>query len=136
VTAGGSFWLKNWAEMNSRSGANPHVGKYIGIYFAFGIGNAALVVLQTLILWIFCSIEVSLPSQTTVPLPREARRGCTKVLVRSRTCMKTRHLLAWTDLVDVQGSLADLAVPIVTDSWYRLRESYMKGWLTRSSAVP
>ena len=32
---------------------------YLGIYFAFGVGSAALVVLQTLILWIFCSIEVS-----------------------------------------------------------------------------
>ncbi|KAG9549242.1 ATP-binding cassette glutathione S-conjugate transporter, partial [Aureobasidium melanogenum] len=31
----------------------------IGIYFAFGIGSAALVVVQTLILWIFCSIEAS-----------------------------------------------------------------------------
>lgn len=35
------------------------MGKYIGIYFAFGIGSASLVVVQTLILWIFCSIEVS-----------------------------------------------------------------------------
>jgi ABC-type multidrug transport system fused ATPase/permease subunit len=35
------------------------VGKYIGIYFAFGVGSAALVVVQTLILWIFCSIEAS-----------------------------------------------------------------------------
>lgn len=46
--------------MNSKYGGNPDVGKYIGIYFAFGIGSAALVVMQTLILWIFCSIEVSL----------------------------------------------------------------------------
>jgi hypothetical protein len=52
-------WLKQWAETNQRYRANPHVGKYIGIYFAFGVGSAALVVLQTLILWIFCSIEVS-----------------------------------------------------------------------------
>ncbi|KAM0714363.1 hypothetical protein Q7P37_010150 [Cladosporium fusiforme] len=56
---GGSVWLKNWSEANGKAGGNPHVGKYIGIYFAFGIGNAALVVLQTLILWIFCSIEAS-----------------------------------------------------------------------------
>ncbi|GAB7347940.1 hypothetical protein MBLNU459_g5452t1 [Dothideomycetes sp. NU459] len=56
---GASVWLKNWAEVNGRYGGNPHVGKYIGIYFAFGIGNAALVVVQTLILWIFCSIEAS-----------------------------------------------------------------------------
>lgn len=45
--------------MNDRSNGNPDVGRYIVIYFAFGIGSAALVVMQTLILWIFCSIEVS-----------------------------------------------------------------------------
>ncbi|KAI6879372.1 ATP-binding cassette glutathione S-conjugate transporter, partial [Hortaea werneckii] len=56
---GGSVWLKQWSEVNSKYGSNPNVGKYIGIYFAFGIGGAALVVLQTLILWIFCSIEAS-----------------------------------------------------------------------------
>jgi ATP-binding cassette, subfamily C (CFTR/MRP), member 1 len=53
-----SFWLKRWSEVNEQAGGNPQVGKYIGVYFAFGIGSAALVVLQTLILWIFCSIEV------------------------------------------------------------------------------
>lgn len=31
---------------------------YIGIYFAFGIGSSLLTVIQTLVLWIFCSIEV------------------------------------------------------------------------------
>ena len=56
--AGASVWLKQWSEVNQRYGGNPNVGKYIGIYFAFGIGSAALVVVQTLILWIFCSIEV------------------------------------------------------------------------------
>lgn len=59
-TAGiaGGFWLKRWSEVNEREGRNPDVGKYIGIYFAFGLGASALVVFQTLILWIFCSIEV------------------------------------------------------------------------------
>ena len=56
---GGSVWLKNWAETNSAAGGNPDVGKYLGIYLAFGIGSAALTVVQTLILWIFCSIEAS-----------------------------------------------------------------------------
>lgn len=56
---GGSLWLKHWAEINQTFGGNPQVGKYIGIYFAFGIGGAGLVVIQTLILWIFCSIEAS-----------------------------------------------------------------------------
>jgi hypothetical protein len=59
ITTGGSVWLKQWAEKNGEMGSNPDVGKYIGVYFAFGIGGAGLVVVQTLILWIFCSIEVS-----------------------------------------------------------------------------
>jgi hypothetical protein len=57
--AGGSVWLKNWSEVNGKAGKNPQVGKYLGIYFALGIGSSGLVVVQTLILWIFCSIEVS-----------------------------------------------------------------------------
>ena len=66
---GGSFWLKGWSEINEQTGANPQVGKYIGVYFAFGIGSAALVVVQTLILWIFCSVEVGdsqEPSETPI----------------------------------------------------------------------
>ena len=61
---GGSLWLKNWSEVNQDFGRNPEVGYYIGIYFAIGIGGAGLVVMQTLILWIFCSIEVSLDHLT------------------------------------------------------------------------
>jgi hypothetical protein len=57
----GSIWLKRWAERNAEAGGNPEIGKYIGIYFVFGIGAAALTVVQTLILWIFCSIEVCRP---------------------------------------------------------------------------
>lgn len=56
---GGSYWLKIWSEVNQKAGGNPEFGKYIGVYFAIGIGSAALVVVQTLILWIFCSIEAS-----------------------------------------------------------------------------
>lgn len=55
----GNVWLKQWAELNGIAGKNPHVGKYIGIYFAIGIGGAGLSVIQTIILWIFCSIEAS-----------------------------------------------------------------------------
>ncbi|PKS10337.1 hypothetical protein jhhlp_002088 [Lomentospora prolificans] len=55
----GSFWLRRWSEANQKAGFNPDVGKFIGIYFAFGIGASALSVVQTLILWIFCSIEAS-----------------------------------------------------------------------------
>jgi ATP-binding cassette subfamily C (CFTR/MRP) protein 1 len=50
--------------MNTEYGGNPEVAKNIGIYFALGIGSAALVVIQTLILWLLCSIEVRFSCQT------------------------------------------------------------------------
>ena len=56
---GGSLWLKRWSEVNQEYGGNPEVGKYIGVYFAIGMGSALLVMVQTLILWIFCAIEAS-----------------------------------------------------------------------------
>ncbi|CAH0022950.1 unnamed protein product [Clonostachys rhizophaga] len=56
---GGSVWLKEWADMNASKGTNENVGWFIGIYFVFGIGSSLLTVIQTLILWIFCSIEAS-----------------------------------------------------------------------------
>ncbi|RPB07610.1 hypothetical protein P167DRAFT_495580 [Morchella conica CCBAS932] len=59
ASVGGNVWLKQWAESNSEKRENAHVGKYIGIYFAFGIGAAALVVLQTMILWVFCAVEAA-----------------------------------------------------------------------------
>jgi ATP-binding cassette subfamily C (CFTR/MRP) protein 1 len=58
-------WLKHWSEANGDSGGNEHVGKYIGVYFAFGFGYSLLILVQTLLLWIFCSIEVGL-SQNVV----------------------------------------------------------------------
>ena len=58
LVVGSNLWLKHWSEENQEHGGNPDVGKYIGIYFAFGAGGAVLMVFQTLILWIFCSIEV------------------------------------------------------------------------------
>ncbi|EHA21199.1 hypothetical protein ASPNIDRAFT_213454 [Aspergillus niger ATCC 1015] len=54
----GSFWLKHWSEVTEAQPDVP-VGKYIGIYLAFGLGSSLLVILQNLILWIFCSIEAS-----------------------------------------------------------------------------
>jgi ATP-binding cassette subfamily C (CFTR/MRP) protein 1 len=62
ASVGGNLWLKKWSEINSEYGGNPQVGRYIGIYFAFGFGAAALVVFQNIILWIFCAIQVSIDS--------------------------------------------------------------------------
>ncbi len=78
----GGIWLKNWADKNTAAGGNPDVGKYLGIYFVFGIGAAALTVLQTLILWIFCSIEVR----------GDQFRGPGRGL----TCGSHRHLASYT----------------------------------------
>lgn len=58
----GSYWLKNFSEQNERSDGNSNVGKFIGIYLALGFGSSLLVIVQNLILWIFCSIEVGLLS--------------------------------------------------------------------------
>ncbi|KAM3473295.1 hypothetical protein MY5147_004840 [Beauveria neobassiana] len=54
-----AFWLQHWADQNRDKGTNEKVGTYIGIYFAIGISSSALTVVQTLVLWIFCSIEAS-----------------------------------------------------------------------------
>ncbi|KAI6778837.1 Metal resistance protein-like protein [Emericellopsis cladophorae] len=59
ASMGGSVWLKEWSEANQKTGLNKNIGMFIGIYFAFGIGSSLLNVAQTLILWIFCSIEAS-----------------------------------------------------------------------------
>ncbi|GAB1197901.1 hypothetical protein APSETT444_007206 [Aspergillus pseudonomiae] len=53
----GSYWLKYWSEA-SEVQVNPNVGKFIGVYLAFGLGSSILVIVQNLILWIFCSIEL------------------------------------------------------------------------------
>jgi hypothetical protein len=58
LVVGSNLWLKYWAETNQEAGGNPDIGKNIGIYAAFGIGGSLLMVVQTLLLWIFCSIEV------------------------------------------------------------------------------
>lgn len=55
----GNFWLKKWTEWNEAHGSNAQVGKFIGVYLALGLGSSLLVIVQNLILWIFCSIEAS-----------------------------------------------------------------------------
>lgn len=80
--------------MNGEQGSNPNVGKYIGVYFAFGIGSASLVVIQTLILWIFCSIEVSDAIQS--PLETPGANGTSRR--RRESCMR-EWLMPFSDLL-------------------------------------
>ncbi|GMF70933.1 unnamed protein product [Aspergillus oryzae] len=62
----GSYWLEYWSEA-AETQKNPNVGRFIGVYLAFGLGSSVLVIVQNLILWIFCSIEVRLPFDLANP---------------------------------------------------------------------
>lgn len=57
LNVSGNVWLKHWSEVNTGSGSNPHVGRYLGIYAAFGIGACVIIVAQTLILMVYCAIH-------------------------------------------------------------------------------
>ncbi|KAJ6439613.1 LOW QUALITY PROTEIN: multidrug resistance-associated protein 1 [Purpureocillium lavendulum] len=54
---GGNVWLKQWSEANEDPKAEVDAVTYLGIYLAFGLGSAGLVVLQSSTLWLWCSIE-------------------------------------------------------------------------------
>lgn len=54
-----NIWLKHWSEVNSSIGANPHPGRYLGVYLALGISSALATLVQTIILWLFCTIRGS-----------------------------------------------------------------------------
>jgi ATP-binding cassette subfamily C (CFTR/MRP) protein 1 len=55
---GSNIWLKHWSETNNDVGENPQVAKFIGVYVVFGLGSAVLVFIQSMILWLACSIKV------------------------------------------------------------------------------
>ena len=80
LNIGSALWLKNWAEVNQEYGRNPDVGRYVGIYFGFGAGAGALMVVQTLLLWIFCSIEVMKLARCEVFVIRAANAGGRRLL--------------------------------------------------------
>ena len=54
-----SVWLKNWSELNERSGGNLSISRNLGIYFALGVSSSAMIVLQTIIMWVYCAIQAS-----------------------------------------------------------------------------
>jgi ATP-binding cassette, subfamily C (CFTR/MRP), member 1 len=54
-----SVWLKTWAESNQSNGGNANIAKNVGVYFALGMSGSAMVVVQTMIMWIYCSIQAS-----------------------------------------------------------------------------
>lgn len=59
LTVMSSVWLKHWSEINTKYNANPNAGRYLLIYLALGIGSALSTLIQTVILWVFCTIHGS-----------------------------------------------------------------------------
>lgn len=55
----GNVWLKYWSEINTKYGYNPAVAKYLGVYFILGFGSALSTLVQTIILWTYCTIHGS-----------------------------------------------------------------------------
>lgn len=55
----GNVWLKHWSEVNTEYGGNPHAVRYLLIYFALGVSSALATLIQTIILWVFCTIHGS-----------------------------------------------------------------------------
>lgn len=54
-----NIWLKHWSEVNSQYGYNPHVVKYLGIYFLLGIAFSASAFTNSVFMWVFCTIHGS-----------------------------------------------------------------------------
>lgn len=52
-----NVWLKHWADINSRFGANPHISRYLGFYIFLGVGAAVVTVSQSLVLYTYCAIH-------------------------------------------------------------------------------
>ena len=55
----GNFWLKHWSEVNTEKDYNPHATRYLMIYLALGVGSALATLIQTIVLWVFCTIHGS-----------------------------------------------------------------------------
>ncbi|CUM68582.1 uncharacterized protein PRCAT00006309001 [Priceomyces carsonii] len=54
-----SFWLKHWSEVNSKYGGNPHIWKYLGIYFFLGMAYSIILLVQNCVMWLYCTINAS-----------------------------------------------------------------------------
>ncbi|CCE62252.1 hypothetical protein TPHA_0C00960 [Tetrapisispora phaffii CBS 4417] len=55
----GNVWLKHWSEVNTVNNDNSHAAYYLFIYFTLGFASSLANLIQTIILWIFCTIQGS-----------------------------------------------------------------------------
>ncbi|KAK4053428.1 hypothetical protein OIV83_001593 [Microbotryomycetes sp. JL201] len=54
---GTNVWLKNWSQRNSETGNNGNLTYYLGIYAAFGVGAAAVLFANGVLLYSLCVIR-------------------------------------------------------------------------------
>lgn len=59
VNVASSVWLKHWSEVNTRTGYNPDVVFYLGVYLLLGVSAAVFVFMQSIVLCIFLTIKGS-----------------------------------------------------------------------------
>ncbi|KAH3665603.1 hypothetical protein OGAPHI_003791 [Ogataea philodendri] len=59
LSTAGNVWLKHWSDINTEKGYNPTPWKYLGIYFALCIGCSVVLLAQTIIQWLYVSIQGS-----------------------------------------------------------------------------
>ncbi|KAH3686130.1 hypothetical protein WICPIJ_002894 [Wickerhamomyces pijperi] len=59
LTVVSNVWLKHWSEVNSDEGSNSNVGMYLGVYLGLGLAASSAVLLQSILLWQYVSIEAS-----------------------------------------------------------------------------
>lgn len=52
-----NYWLKDWSEINSRYGYNPHVVRYLSIYALLGVAGSLTLMAQCILLWNVCIIH-------------------------------------------------------------------------------
>ncbi|KAI9139662.1 multi drug resistance-associated protein MRP [Paraphysoderma sedebokerense] len=58
-SVGSNVWLQYWSSQNKRTGTNENIGLYLGVYGAIGVVYALLIILQTILVWVFCAIRCS-----------------------------------------------------------------------------
>lgn len=51
-----NYWLKHWAEQNSRSGTNSNAWKFISVYAIFGLSSSLLSFIRGIVMWTYLAI--------------------------------------------------------------------------------
>lgn len=60
LSVGGNYWLKHWAEENSKNNGNENVWKFIIVYALFGFGQSMFQVLRSIVAMLWIAINASI----------------------------------------------------------------------------